>query len=292
MTSRQQFGGDWTNQKLELLRKHLSAYTRILNKKSLFFAYIDAFAGTGYRELKETSSATSLWLPELADPEPQQFLQGSARIALECNPPFQKYIFIEKNAGKIAELQANLYRDFPEKKKQIILIQGDANTVIQELCEKNWRHHRAVLFLDPFGMQADWPTNEAIARTKAIDLWILFPLGVAVNRMLTKDGRINETWKLRLDRIFGAQDWFDEFYKTSPQPSLFGETVQTEKAADFAVIKAYYVRRLKTVFSHVAENPLSLYNSKNSPLYVLFFAAGNSKGGKVAVKIAQHILGN
>lgn len=52
-----------------------------------------------------------------------------------------------------------------------------------------WRsfRRRAVVFLDPFGMQVEWRTIERIGQTKAIDLWILFPLGVAVNRFLTKD---------------------------------------------------------------------------------------------------------
>ena len=54
----------------------------------------------------------------------------------------------------------------------------------------------------------------------------------------------------------------------------------------------YYLNRLKTVFPHVAENPLPLFNSKNIPLFALFFAAGNPKGGKTAVKIAQYILEN
>ena len=291
MISKQQFGGDWTTQKLERLRKYLSAYTTIMNKQTFSFAYIDAFAGTGYREQKESTSSTNLLFPELADEEPQRFLQGSAHIALACTPAFNRYIFIENDASKLAELQANLYRIFPEKEKQIIFNHGDANTVIQDLCEKNWQQHRAVLFLDPFGMQVKWSTIEAIAKTKAIDLWILFPLGVAVNRMLTKNGQINETWKRRLDDIFGNDEWYDAFYRKTSHATLFDAAInQTQKAADFAVITDYYVRRLQTVFPHVAENPLPLCNSKNNPLFVLFFAAGNPKGGKIAVKIAQNIL--
>ena len=143
--------------------------------------------------------------------EPQRFLQGSARVALECDPPFHKYIFIEKNEEKLAELQINLSREFPKKEKLIIFIRGDANTVIQDLCEKDWRLHRAVLFLDPFGMQVTWTTMEAVAKTKAMDLWILFPLGVAVNRLLTKDGNINEKWKRKLDEIFGSEGWYNKF---------------------------------------------------------------------------------
>lgn len=141
-------------------------------------------------------------------------------------------------------------------------------------------------------MQVSWPTLEAIARTQAIDLWILFPLGVAVNRMLTKDGQIDEKWKGKLDEIFGRRDWYDTFYEADSQTPLFSAATKMQKTADFAVIMTYYVNRLKTVFHHVAQNLLPLYNSKNNPLYALFFAAGNPKGGKTAVKIAQHILGN
>ena len=62
------------------------------------------------------------------------------------------------------------------------------------------------MFLDPYGMQVRWDTIEAIAETKAIDLWLLFPLGVAVNRMLKNDGNINESWAEKLDIIFGTRD--------------------------------------------------------------------------------------
>ena len=43
------------------------------------------------------------------------------------------------------------------------------------MCDKDWSLHRAVLFLDPYGMQVEWATIEAVAKTKAIDLWLLFP---------------------------------------------------------------------------------------------------------------------
>jgi hypothetical protein len=46
------------------------------------------------------------------------------------------------------------------------------------------------------------------------------------------------------------------------------------------------------VFEGVARNPLLLVNSKNTPLYLLCFAAANKKGAKTAIKIAQDILKN
>ena len=80
------------------------------------------------------------------------------------------------------------------------------------------------------------------------------------------------------------------FYEANSQTRLFGEVEEIHKIADFSMIVAYYVKRLKSIFPHVAENPLQLHNSRNIPLYTLFFAAANPRGGKTAVKIAQHIL--
>ena len=99
----QQFGGDWTEKKLTCLKKYLGSYTTIMSNQKTWngklkfrYAYIDAFAGTGYRELKEDDDMNNLLFPELAEEEPQTFLDGSARIALNTVPRFTKYIFIEK----------------------------------------------------------------------------------------------------------------------------------------------------------------------------------------------------
>ncbi len=80
---------------IEQLAAYLRSYTLALKDKSsarrpFRKAYIDAFAGTGYRDVQrdvETSSQ-DLLLPDLADIEPQQLLEGSARLALHTEPKF------------------------------------------------------------------------------------------------------------------------------------------------------------------------------------------------------------
>jgi three-Cys-motif partner protein len=136
----------------------------------------------------------------------------------------------------------------------------------------------------------DWKTIQAIAQTRAIDLWYLFPLGVAVSRLLVRDGDIPQEWRQALDRIFGEPDWYEAFYAKRTMTGLFDEWQSTDKVADFKKIGDYFVRRLRSEFAGVAENPRPLYNSSNNPLYLLCFAAGNPRGAKTAVKIAQHIL--
>lgn len=285
----QSFGGDWTEEKLNRVRKYLVAYATIMSKYNFRYAYIDAFAGTGYRELKEDEESSTLMLPELVEQESKKFFDGSARIALQTEPRFTKYIFIEKDESKIAELN-KLKAEFTNLANDITIIQSDANIYINELCAKNWKTNRAVLFLDPFGMQVPWSTIASIARTEAIDLWYLFPIGIAVNRLLKKDGNIKPSIRKRLDEVFGTPEWYETFYSIKTERDLFGNYSFTEKTADFQLIAKYFVERLKTVFEGVAENPLLLVNSQNSPLYLLCFASANKKGAPTAIKIAQHIL--
>jgi hypothetical protein len=53
----------------------------------------------------------------------------------------------------------------------------------------------------------------------------------------------------------------------------------------------FFVRRLKEVFVGVASNLMMLRNSRNVPIYLLCFAAGNPTGTPTAVRIAGHLLG-
>ncbi|MDX1417453.1 MAG: hypothetical protein R3293_24830 [Candidatus Promineifilaceae bacterium] len=49
MAQLQLFGGDWTEEKLSRIKEYLGQYTTALKNQPFRTAYIDAFAGTGYR---------------------------------------------------------------------------------------------------------------------------------------------------------------------------------------------------------------------------------------------------
>jgi len=290
-----EFGGAWTTEKLERLRKYLVAYTTIFSKnpkaQNLITIYVDAFAGTGYRNKPTKTDPDAPLFPELTEPETVDFLKGSARIALEVDPPFNQYLFIEQDTEHTRELE-KLKVQFPNKAGAVKIIQGEANTYLKKWCsETNWQKHRAVMFLDPYGMQVEWPLIEAIATTRAIDLWLLVPFGMGVNRMLTNNVLPPVEWSEKLTRIFGTDLWEKEFYSTHKKQTLFDNDEVQVKNADFRKIEQFFVGRLNTIFAEVAKNPLWLMNSKNSPLYLLCFAAGNPRGAPTAVKIAQDILG-
>ena len=147
-----------------------------------------------------------------------------------------------------------------------------------------------MLFLDPYGTQVRWPTIEAIAATKAIDLWVLWPLGIAVNRMVTRSGDIPAGWRKSLDTLLGTPDWYGAFYSVTKTVNLFGDEIDQVEKATTDSIGQYLNARLKTVFPAVAENPRVLRNSTGCPIYLLCFAAGNENGAPIAIRIAQHLL--
>jgi three-Cys-motif partner protein len=287
-----QFGGNWTTAKLDVVAEYLAGYTAALKNTPFRKGYIDAFAGTGYRDAKpdsETGLSQSLLFPDLATLESQDLLEGSAVRALRTNPRFDSYVFIERSPARCKQLE-DLRLQFPNLANDIQIREGEANLEIQALCSKNWSSHRGVLFLDPYGMQVEWKTIDAIAKTKAIDLWVLFPLGIGVNRLLTKSGGIPQSWKKRLDLLLGTEDWYEEFYRVESAPTLFGKPEDQIVKATVSTIGQYFIQRLKTVFTGVADEPKVLLNSANCPLYLLCFAVGNPKGANIALKIANHLL--
>lgn len=286
--SQQQFGGTWTEKKLEILRLYLDRYTTALKKQQFGLVYIDAFAGTGYRQV-ETEHA--VLFADYATAETRAFLDGSARIALEVrDKSFDRLVFIEDDPAKCDEL-AKLHREHANR--SIEIIPGDANLALTKWCrEQDWSGQRAVLFLDPFATQVRWETIRIVAETKSIDTWILFPVG-AIQRMLPNDRlpeHIDPKWQARLDAIFGPSDWHQAFYKKEVREGLWGEQEFDRKVANAEVILDYFISRLDKIYTGVCNSYRVLKNSCNSPLFGFCFAVGNPKGADIAIRIAEHII--
>jgi len=146
----------------------------------------------------------------------------------------------------------------------------------------DWRHHRAVVFLDPFGIQVPWSTIEVLARTGAIEVLINFPLGMAIQRLMTRSGEIPAGWQISLDTFFGAPDWRGLAYEQDA--GLFGQRVR--KVSDSSVkLLEWYRNRLRVAFGHVSTARL-IKNTRGNPLYYLIWAGPNA----TALRGAEHIL--
>ncbi len=285
---------DWTEQKLRVITSYLRSYCTALKNQGFSTTYIDAFAGTGYRaDPPHIQDETGLLFPELAEAASRRLLSGSARRALTCEPPFDRYEFVELDPERCEELR-RLASEFSDRPYRIAIHEGDANEKVPALCARDWHGERArgVVFLDPYGMQVRWATIEAIAATRAIDLWVLFPLGVAVNRLVTRSGQFPPGWRESLTRIFGTNNWEEVFYETKVQKSLLGGHHEQIAKVSVDVIGTYFNERLRSVFAGVAAKPAVLRNSVGNPIYLLCFAVANRepKAHGLALKIANHLL--
>ena len=76
----QQFGGNWTEEKLNIFTEYLTAYLTALQNQNFGKVYIDAFAGTG----------------EIVTNDGEQHLVGSAKRALSSYLKFDRYYFMKK----------------------------------------------------------------------------------------------------------------------------------------------------------------------------------------------------
>ncbi len=305
MSALQKFGSDsWTEKKLDMVSAYFEAFNTALSKQHYFTrVYIDPFAGTGYREIKDTTPDQD-WLglfeettSEALDEESTELRKGSALRALQLSGhSFHKYVFNELDTEKLDELRKTIEKECPEKLACCEFHNEDANDFIRNYCTStNWKSHRGVIFLDPFAAQMNWVSMEIIASTEAIDTWILFPMMAAL-RMLAHDiSAIPTELAEKLTRFFGTPKWQTELYTVPKKsPTLFTQdSDKTEtKRVNADEVGAYYIKRLNDCFAKASNNPRMLTTHRNSPLFQLHFAVGNPNGKAIglAMKIAGHIL--
>ncbi len=170
------FGGPWTEIKLDAVMYFIGCYTKALTPVGFDLWYVDAFAGSGDRRVVRECGGIFSGEPLHTVTET---LSGSARRALTIEPSFNHFVFNEPDPERNRALQC-LRRE--HSLRDIRVFDGDANAVLRDVFgAPRWRiraHQkaRAVVFLDPYALQVDWATLEMLAKTKAVDVWYLFPL--------------------------------------------------------------------------------------------------------------------
>ncbi|UJS24860.1 three-Cys-motif partner protein TcmP [Thiothrix winogradskyi] len=279
------FGGAWTEIKLEILKKYLDFYTQALKNKPYELLYIDAFAGSGNRSEKIPDA------PLLGEDEQKLVYDGSARIALDIERKFDRYLFIEASKERCNALGV-LKKEYPSQ--HIKIENSDANQVLQNICsnKKTWQSqkYRGVLFLDPYGNSVEWKTLEAIASTRSLDVWFLFPIS-GMNRQLNHEFEKIEDYKEKnLNKILGTDSWKTELYKREQAQDLFGSTEKVSRVS-MADMEKWVKQRLENCFPCVSK-PLPLPHDRKPQQFSLFFCISNPdpKAIGLALKVANHIL--
>ena len=300
-TANKSWGGPWTEEKLDAFEEYVKAYLTVMKdfreKYHWNLCYFDGFAGNGTRSEEEISEEIAVMgdlFGEDVSPDELYVYKGAAervvRIEEKGIKGFDTFFFIDKDKKNCDALEKHLsqftFSGTP------YFHDWDANKALESLSKwmKARYGRKALALLDPFGMQINWTSIQAL-KDLDIDLWILIPSGVIVNRLLRRDyvtekgflhpGKIKTFFGLNEEEIKQA------FYTEVKEPSLFGEdnvkSVKMERPIQR--IAELYVQQLKGVFPYVT-NPLVLESSKGRPLFHFVFASKNATGKK----IAQYII--
>ena len=279
------FGGAGTVRKLQTVADYASFYTKVLSGR-FNLHYLDAFAGTG--EIPYSSE-----LPLISETEDlDKVIRGSARRALQIDKPFDRYVFADlkhKNTVSLLELP----NEFPLLRDRIIVQQGDANDITLEFCRSLKHNDRALVFLDPFGNQVNWMTLEAIAATKKVDLWYLFPAGLGVARQITNSGEVLAFSEASLDRLFGGGEWREECITLETKPDLFtGDLQVAQKIATAEGITRYMIQKMGDIFGGGVSQSWLPLGKNGVHKFSLLFACSNpgDNAKKLAQRVAQEIM--
>jgi three-Cys-motif partner protein len=289
--------GPWAREKLDRLAKYLHAYTVIMKDQRWCqgYHYIDAFAGPGEHEIRQQArdrrhdaQQALLGIATFGSEhdEQRQFLAGSPRVALELQFPFSHYVFVEHSQERIASLE-RLKSQYGSA-RQIHIRHADCTKYLRNKIAANpaldWKTNRAIVFLDPFGMQVGWQTIAELAATNAIEIFLNFPVGMAIQRLLLRQpDKFTEAQRRRLDDYFGSPDWMKVLHKR--RTDLFGGETQDKIDASGVALLNWYRKRLRESFSHVSKAAL-IRNTRGGHLYYLLLASHNKTG----VRIANDIL--
>ncbi len=240
--------------------------------------YFDGFAGSGFIK-KETEK------------EDQNRIIGAAKRILDIEEPtsFDMYYFVEKEEKNATELSKNTKDLFPSK--TIHVANDDCNNRILKLSKflgtQEGKQYKVLAYVDPYGMQLNWESIKVLENA-SVDLWVLVPTGLGVNRLLKKDGKISDAWLTRLELFLGMgrQEIKEYFYNERVELTLFGEELKITKE-DKAINKSaeLYSERLNTLFKFVSK-PYILRNASNSMMFHFLMASNN----KSAVGIANDIV--
>lgn len=282
----EEWGGKWTIKKLDAFSKYVWSYLVIMKKFPFWKTiYFDGFAGCGSRKKKRNELFNQLKLTI----EDEIIYKGAAERVLDIKDDlkFDYYYFIDTNKVSLQKLEKKLKALEKSEDKNIKFRDGDANQWLFGL-SKTLKSNKfsALVFLDPFGMQIKWDAIASLEGTRS-DIWILVPTGVIVNRLLDKKGELKLLTKLQSFFGLNGEEIKKEFYETTVQETLFGETEITKKVLKpIERIANLYLKRLNTIWRYTISKPLRLDNNHGVPIFHLVFASNN----KNAVKIANQII--
>ena len=256
--------GIWSEVKLAIIREYASAYARIMEAqrrdriRSLFWIYIDAYAGPGYH-LSKTSG---------------ELVEGSPLIALSTNPPFNEYHFIDSEVGRAEQL-----RELAGDRQDVFTYGEDCNEILLNKIfprAKFEEYKRALCLLDPYNIDLKWEVIEAAGKSKSVEIFMNFMImDINRNALRKNPDKSIESKVAQMTRLWGDESWKDAGYDQIP--TLFEESMP-HKVSNERFAEAFRERLEKKAGFKCVPKPMPMKTKNNSVIYYLYFASQNEKG--------------
>lgn len=261
---------EWSShsyEKISILGDYLRAFAKA-SQSAPERVYIDAFAGDTENELRATG---------------ESFL-GSARLALDVQPPFTKLCLFERDRQRAKAMRRLAVE---RRSGEVLVYEGDCNTLIPDALTALPQEAPTFAFLDPDGMELEWRTIERIADHKRpfadatgkskVEIWILFP-SKGVTRMLggNRDEALRSQLPRKVARLYGAwgpwQDVWDARHASDGAEPISGRVA----------LEAYtflYMDRLASLgYRYLRSRPI---RTSKDELYVMVFASDHDAGDRI-----------
>jgi three-Cys-motif partner protein len=262
--------GPWTEVKLDVLRDYAQPYSRILTSQGFHHSYIDAYAASGEHISRTTG----------------EVVPGSPLIALQTNPPFREYHFIDKDPDRVEQL-----RQATANRKDVFIHHGDCNRILLDAVFPRIQYEnrkRAFCLLDPYNIDLSWDVIAAAGATGTIEIFVNFMvMDMNMNVLLRELARAKPAQIDRMNRFWGDDSWQKATHEPDRQGHFFAEQPETVKVegANTQIAAAYRKRLIEVAGFAYAAEPLAFKNSLGATIYYLFFASPKATGEKIVEDI-------
>ena len=235
--------GAWAEEKYRLVALYDGLFSTGMKNKWETRVYIDLYAGPGFAHVRGTS----------------RILLGSPLLALQIPDQFDKYIFCESGADRVAALQQRVNRLFPGADAHYV--SGDCNEKVEEICANipsSSREHGVLsfCFVDPYDISIRFSTVKRLS-SYYMDFLFLLALQMDANRNL--EHYLNPD-NSKIDEFLDLPDWRERWRIAEGQGTRFPRYLAEE----------YSGQMEKLGYLPVAWHKMKQVRSeKNLPLYRL-----------------------
>ena len=256
--------GVWSEVKLAIIKEYASAYARIMESKRreeisrLRWIYIDAYAGPGYHLSKTTGD----------------LVEGSPLIALDADPPFHEYHFIDTEPER-----SELLRGYAGDRKDVFTYSEDCNKVLLKSVFPRAQfkdYRRALCLLDPYNIDLTWEVIEAAGKARSIEIFMNFMImDINRNALRKNPDKAVASKVAQMTRLWGDETWLDAGYDQIQ--TLFGYSVPV-KVSNERFAEAFRERLEKKAGFKYVPKPMPMKTQTNSVIYYLYFASQKEAG--------------